>query len=70
MLVAENHSIVGGLGSAVAEVIAEAGIALRFARLGVADVFAEGAGAPYLFERYGLSAAAVADRFLALAKPS
>jgi len=70
LLVAENHSIVGGLGSAVAELIAEAGLALRFARLGVADVFAEGASAPFLFNRYGLSAAAIAERFLALARPS
>jgi transketolase len=67
LLVAENHSIVGGLGSAVAELIAEAGLALPFARLGVADVFAEGASAPYLFERYGLSAGAIAGRFAALA---
>jgi transketolase len=67
LLVAENHSVIGGLGSAVAEAIAEAGIALPFARLGVADVFAEGASAPYLFERYGLSAAAIADRFSGLA---
>ena len=66
LLVAENHSIVGGLGSAVAEVVAETGIGLRFARLGVDDVFAEGAGAPFLFDRYGLSASAIAQRFAAL----
>jgi transketolase len=68
MLVAENHSIVGGLGSAVAEVVAESGRAARFARLGVEDVFAEGASAPYLFEKYGLSPAAIARRFAALAR--
>jgi transketolase len=68
LLVAENHSILGGLGSAVAEVIAEGGIATRFARLGVADVFAEGASAPYLFQNYGLSAAAIAQRFGELAR--
>ena len=67
VLVAENHSVIGGLGSAVAEVIAEAGVATRFARLGVDDVFAEGAGAPYLFQTYGLSAVAIAGRFSALA---
>ncbi|UFN48399.1 transketolase family protein [Roseomonas sp. OT10] len=66
LLVAENHSVIGGLGSAVAEVIAESGHAARFARLGVADVFAEGASAPYLFEMYGLSPAAIARRFAAL----
>jgi transketolase len=69
ILVAENHSVIGGLGSAVAELIAESGLALRFARLGVADVFAEGASAPYLFENYGLSAAAIATRFRGLATP-
>jgi transketolase len=66
ILVAENHSVIGGLGSAVAEIIAEAGLAVPFARLGVADVFAEGASAPYLFQTYGLSAAAIANRFGAL----
>ena len=49
------------------ELIAESGRALRCARLGVDDVFAEGAGAPYLFRTYGLSPAAIAQRFAALA---
>jgi transketolase len=66
ILVAENHSVIGGIGSAVAEVIAEAGIGVPFARLGIADVFAEGASAPFLFDSYGLSAAAIANRFGAL----
>lgn len=56
----ENHSIVGGLGSAVAEALAEAGVGTRLARVGVQDTFAEGAAsADYLFEKYGLSTAAV-----------
>jgi transketolase len=60
VVVAENHSIVGGLGSAVAEVLAQAGAGLPLRRVGVPDTFAEGAaGAPYLFERYGLTAEAV-----------
>jgi Transketolase, C-terminal domain len=42
VVVAENHSIVGGLGSAVAESLLEAGIQVRFARVGIADRFAEG----------------------------
>lgn len=33
----ENHSIIGGLGSAVAEVIAENGIAVKFKRIGMND---------------------------------
>jgi transketolase len=60
VLVAENHSIVGGLGSAVAETLAEAGLGRPLRRLGVADTFAEGARtAGYLFDRYGLSTRAV-----------
>ena len=56
VLTAENHSIVGGLGSAVAETIAEAGIGRPLRRLGLDDTFAEGsANAPYLFEKYGLT---------------
>ena len=52
----ENHSIIGGLGSAVAETLMEAGTALQFRRIGVRDRFAEGGSTPYLFDRYGLSA--------------
>ena len=37
----EEHSIIGGLGSAVAEVLAEAGTACKLVRVGVQDVFGE-----------------------------
>jgi transketolase len=53
---AENHSIIGGLGSAVAETIAEAGLGRPLRRVGLRDTFAEGSlTAPYLFDKYGLS---------------
>ena len=56
----ENHSIVGGLGSAVAEVLAEAGAAVPLRRVGIQDTFAEGARtANFLFRKYGLSTRAV-----------
>lgn len=64
----ENHSIVGGLGSAVAEVLAEAGSGTRLLRLGVRDRFAQGASMPYLFERHGLTAAGIADAVRAALK--
>ncbi|MDD1772317.1 MAG: transketolase family protein [Methanomassiliicoccales archaeon] len=35
----EEHSIIGGLGSAVAEVLAESGSSIRFKRLGVPDEY-------------------------------
>lgn len=57
VVAAENHSIVGGLGSAVAEVLAEEGAPVEFARVGVRDSFAEGGSTPYLLRKYGLTAA-------------
>jgi transketolase len=52
---AENHTIVGGLGSAVAEVLAEEGIGVKLRRVGLRDTFAEGSRkAPFLFRKYGL----------------
>jgi transketolase len=62
VVTAENHSIVGGLGSAVAETMAEAGVGCPLRRVGLRDTFAEGArDAFYLFERYGLSTAAIVE---------
>jgi transketolase len=62
VLAAENHSIIGGLGSAVAEAMAEAGTGRRLHRIGLADTFAEGSlTGPYLFEKYGLSTQSVID---------
>jgi transketolase len=56
VVTAENHLVTGGLGSAVAEVLAEAGGSPPLRRVGLRDTFAEGAAsAPYLFEKYGLS---------------
>ncbi|MGH9057124.1 MAG: transketolase family protein, partial [Acidimicrobiales bacterium] len=54
VVTAENHSVVGGLGSAVAEVLAEAGAATPLRRVGVQDTFAQASSAPWLFRRHGL----------------
>jgi len=62
VLTAENHLITGGLGSAVAEVLAESGAARPLRRIGLRDTFAEGAGtAPYLFGKYGLSTQSIVE---------
>lgn len=50
----EEHSIVGGLGSAVAEVLCE-NYPVFLTRLGVKDLFAESGEPDQLFEKYGLS---------------
>jgi len=55
----ENHTIVGGLGTAVAEVMAEAGVGKRLVRIGLKDVYAHGASRHYLMREYGLDALAL-----------
>ena len=55
----ENHTIVGGLGSATAEVMAEAGLGGRLLRLGLRDRYAHGASRRYLMREHGLDAEAL-----------
>ncbi len=52
----EEHNIVGGLGSAVAEIIAESGRGIKFKRLGVPDCFSHHIGnQDYQREKFGLN---------------
>lgn len=63
IITAENHTVIGGLGSAVCEVIAEEGLGARVSRVGLRDTFAEGSRtAPSLFKKYGLSTQDLIDR--------
>lgn len=55
----ENHVTEGGIGSLVAETIADAGIAKRLVRLGLKDTYAHGGSRPYLMRTYGLDAPAL-----------
>jgi transketolase len=62
----EEHTVIGGLGSAVAEVLAEAGSATALKRLGVQDLFAVMCGDRDDFRRcFGISAEAVVETVLA-----
>jgi transketolase len=55
----ENHTINGGLGSLVAEILAEEGLGIRLRRLGLEDTFAHGASKAYLMKKYALDAGAL-----------
>jgi len=55
----ENHLVSGGLGTAVAETIARAGLGTRLIKLGLQDTYAAGGSLDYLLARFGMSAAAV-----------
>jgi transketolase len=54
VIAAEEHSIIGGLGSAVAETLAEAGIGIRFNRLGIPDIYSVIGYPKQLYARYGI----------------
>ena len=56
----EDHNIIGGLGSAVAEVIAETG-AGKLTRHGLRDVFGESGSPEALYRKYRLDAPGIAE---------
>lgn len=52
----ENHTVVGGLGTIIAEKMAEAGLAKKLFRIGFQDTFIHGASRRYLMKEYGIDA--------------
>ena len=58
VVTAENHTILGGLGGAVAELLGEA-CPVPMRRVGVRDQFGESAPLKDLLRHYGLTAEAV-----------
>jgi transketolase len=59
----EDHSIVGGLGSAISEVLTETN-PQRLVRIGLDDMFPESAAPNDLYEKYGLSSNQIVNRVL------
>ena len=57
----EEHSIIGGLGGAVAEVLAEQA-PTKMLRIGVNDTFGESGPAKALIEKYGLDAKSIYEK--------
>jgi transketolase len=65
ILTAEEHSVYGGLGSAIAEVVvAEAPVPMKI--LGVPGIFAPTGSAEFLLDEFGMSPAGVAEAAIAL----
>jgi len=56
VVTAENHVVTGGLGSAVADLAVEAGLAVKLRKVGIPDCFCESGSIPYLVQRYRLGA--------------
>jgi transketolase len=59
VVVAENHSTVGGLAEAVAGTFMRSGVAPRFRQICLPDKFLDAGALPTLHDRYGISTAAV-----------
>ena len=63
LVTVEDHNVNGGLGSAVCEAVCEHGAAVPVVRLGLRE-FGESAAPEQLYEKYGLTAAAIAEACL------
>ena len=62
VVTAENHSVNGGLGEAVAATLLKAGVTPGFRMIGLPDAFLEAGALPTLHDMYGLSVERVAER--------
>jgi transketolase len=62
VIVAENHSVIGGLGEAVGAMLMRHGAPCRFHQIGLPDAFLDAGALPTLHDRYGISARAMAGQ--------
>ena len=62
VVTAENHTVVGGLGEAVAATLLAGGVTPSFRMIGLPDEFLEAGALPTLHDLYGISVAKVAER--------
>lgn len=63
---AENHVVVGGLGSLVAETLFDAGISRKLTRIGIPDRYIECGSVPTLQDTYGLTTRRMVETIAAL----
>jgi transketolase len=62
VVVAENHSVIGGLGEATASLLLRSGVAPRFRQIALPDAFLDAGALPTLHDRYGISTDVMAQR--------
>ncbi len=60
VVTAENHTVVGGLGEAVASTLMQAAVTPQFRMIGLPDEFLEAGALPTLHDMYGISVDGVA----------
>ncbi len=66
LVTAEDHQIIGGLGSAVGEAAAEAGLGHRLLRIGLKDVFGESGSPEELLAKHKMDAVGIAEQIRAM----
>lgn len=62
IITVEDHNVIGGLGSAVAEVLADNGVSIPFIRQGINDEYALIGPPTHLWRHYGIDGSGVASR--------
>jgi transketolase len=61
VVTAENHFTTGGLASAVADAVVDAGMTIQLKRVGIPNCFCESGSIPYLVRRYQMDAEDIAS---------
>ena len=67
VVVAENHTVIGGLGEAVARTLLRSGVTPTFRQIALPDEFLDAGALPTLHDRYGISTEAMATQHQGLA---
>ena len=62
ILIVEEHNVIGGLGTAVAETAALLGLSAKIAKLGINDQYVLVAPPSHLYRRYGVTIDGVVAR--------
>ncbi|RDU95641.1 transketolase family protein [Trinickia dinghuensis] len=61
VVVAENHTVIGGLGEAVAALLIGNGVTPPFRQIGLPDAFLDAGALPTLHDRYKISTSAISE---------
>jgi len=64
VITVEDHTVLGGLGSCVAETFASQAQHAKLIRIGVQDTFGESGDPAELYDKFGISAKAIAERIM------
>jgi transketolase len=62
VVVAENHSVIGGLGESIASLLLRSRLAPKFLSIALPDAFLDAGALPTLHDRYGISTESMSHR--------